>query len=116
MFAFKPLAAIAAATACISAQAQVPPPPADARSAADSPAAERPVNFKSTLRSYRGFADEPVGPWREANETVQRIGGWQAYGRESREALRAPAPPPQRPASPPSPSADGHDAHHGAPK
>ena len=32
-------------------------------------------------------ADKPV-PWRDANDTVSRIGGWRAYAREA----QAPAP------------------------
>lgn len=63
--------------------------------------------YVSPLRDYRAFADEPIASWREANETVRRIGGWQAYSRESYEALRKPAqqPPARR---------ELHDAHHGA--
>jgi hypothetical protein len=64
-------------------------------------------NYVSPLRDYRAFADEPVALWRDANETVRRIGGWQAYGREATQALREPAP--QAPAE-----RDSHDAHHGA--
>jgi hypothetical protein len=81
-----------------------------------APAPANDVAYRSALTGYRAYQDESVAPWAEANEQVRQIGGWQAYGRESREALRAPAPQSQRPAGPPSPSADGHDAHHGAPK
>lgn len=116
MSAFKTLAALAAATVCINAQAQGAAPQADVRRTAEPPVAERPVQFNSALRSYRGFADEPVGPWREANDTVRRIGGWQAYGRESRDALRAPTPQSPQSTGRSTPSPQGHDAHHGARK
>ncbi len=84
------------------------------QSSARAPAND--VAYRSALTGYRAYQDESVAPWPEANERVRQIGGWQAYGRESREALRAPASKPQRPTGPPSPSTDGHDAHHGAPK
>lgn len=63
-------------------------------------------SYVSPLRDYRAFADEPIASWREANETVRRVGGWQAYSRESYQALRRPAQ--QAPAQ-----RDSHDAHHG---
>jgi hypothetical protein len=88
---------------------------AEAR-APQSPALSNDVAYRSALSGYRAYQDESVAPWPEANERVRQIGGWQAYGHESREALRAPAPQPQHPAGPPSPSAGGHNAHHGAPK
>jgi hypothetical protein len=116
MSVIKPIAALAAAFACVAAQAQGPAQPSEVRRAASPPAADRPLRFSSTLRSYRGFIDEPIASWREANDTVLRIGGWQAYGRESREALRAPAPPAPRAAAPAAPAPDAHDAHHGARK
>lgn len=72
------------------------------------------VAYRSALTGYRAYQEESVEKWPEANERVRRIGGWQAYGRESRDALRAPPPQSPRPASPPSPSTPGHDAHHGA--
>lgn len=116
MSVIKLLAALAAAVSCVAAQAQAPAQPSDTRRAADAQAADRPIPFNSTLRSYRGFADEPVAPWREANDTVLRIGGWQAYGRESREALRAPSQTSPRPSGPAAPAPSTHDAHHGARK
>lgn len=113
MSAIKPLAVLAAALASFIAQAQAPAQPAEARRTTDRPPAEQTAPFQSTLRNYRSFADELVAAWREANDTVLRVGGWQAYGRESREALRVPAPPALRPTAP---VPGAHDAHHGARK
>jgi len=51
----------------------------------------------SALSDYRKLTEEPVISWREANETVNRIGGWRAYAREASEPERAPVgnqPPP----------------------
>ncbi|WP_394244887.1 hypothetical protein [Halopseudomonas laoshanensis] len=45
-----------------------------------------PVTYQSPLHSYRGFEHQAPGDWREANATVGRIGGWQAYAAEVWEA------------------------------
>ena len=76
-------AAIAIAASRRSAQdrpaAPTPPDPLDAQ------AAVPPLVHQSALAAYRRLADvEPV-PWRVANETVGRIGGWRAYAREAAE-------------------------------
>ncbi len=85
---------------CAGAFAQTRPAPASGEGAQAVP------RYVSPLRDYRAFAEESVASWREANETVRRIGGWQAYSREAYQALRKPAPraPDAR---------DSHDAHHG---
>ena len=44
---------------------------------------------RAALPDYRPYADEPVMSWRDANDTVGRIGGWKTYARE-----REPAPQP----------------------
>jgi len=45
----------------------------------------------SSFAAYRRHAEaEPIG-WREANDTVARIGGWRAYAREAAAASPAPA-------------------------
>lgn len=69
--------------------------------------------YESALSDYRAFADEAVVSWREANDTVRRIGGWQAYSREAFQALRKPAPE-ARPTPAAPAERDLHDAHHGA--
>lgn len=103
------LCAATLAVACAAAFAQGPTAvaPASVQRAGAAP------KYVSPLRDYRAFADEPVASWREANETVRRIGGWQAYSREAYQALRKPAPE-----ATPTPAApaerDSHDAHHGA--
>lgn len=47
--------------------------------------------FRSALDGYQPFKDEKRIPWKEANETVYRRGGWQAYAREASDsgAVRA---------------------------
>lgn len=39
--------------------------------------------YRSAFLGYRPFADQAVQPWRASNETVEKIGGWQAYAREA---------------------------------
>lgn len=52
----------------------------------------------SAFEAYRPFADEPLIPWRQANDQVGRIGGWRAYAREAQGEEAAPA---ARPAADP---------------
>jgi len=42
-----------------------------------------PLLHESAFTQYRRLTDVPVGSWRDANETVTRIGGWRAYAREA---------------------------------
>lgn len=68
----------------------------------DSSAVVPPLLFQSTLAGYQRHADQPLGSWREANETVNRIGGWRAYAREARQPNEpAPNNAPQKPANAP---------------
>ena len=39
--------------------------------------------YQSAFDGYRGFKDQKVLSWRESNDLVGRIGGWQAYAREA---------------------------------
>lgn len=71
---------------------------AEARPATDPGAATAPLVHRSALSSYRrsGGEDPPATAWREANDTVGRIGGWRAYAREAQADA-------------------GHAHHHAAP-
>jgi hypothetical protein len=90
------LLASLAVLASVPAMAQTPkarPDPADAR----APVA--PLTYKSSLAQYRKpDAEAPPLAWRDANDAVERIGGWRAY---AREAAAAPAAPASAPASAP---------------
>lgn len=81
------LPALCLAVLTVQAQAGGRPDPLD-------PAATVPaVLIVSTVpRDGRAPADKPVS-WREANDTVARIGGWRVYARESLSSDRAPAVP-----------------------
>jgi hypothetical protein len=63
--------------------------------------------YQSPLAEYRRFADQPVGSWRSANETVNRVGGWRVYAREAAEPPAAPASAPKQPAPSTAPAAHG---------
>lgn len=72
------LAALSA-VAALSAMAQPAPDPA-------APAPGRAPDvliYKSPFEGYRRYAEEPSIPWKEANDTVQRRGGWRAYAKEA---------------------------------
>lgn len=104
--------------------------PVPAASAASASAPVAPLVYRSMFDGYRPFSEPPVVSWREANDLVGRIGGWQAYARESQGGPAAdhdgmpmnpaapskPAPmPPAASASGPSPApastAGGHSGH-----
>lgn len=90
---------------------------------ADPGAATAALEHRSALSAYRrvGGEDPPPMAWRDANDTVARIGGWRAYAREaqgaaapaSAPAVAAPARVPSaRPAGDAAPPA-GHAGHKG---
>ncbi len=59
------------------------------KTAASAPAG--PHAYRSAFDGYRPFSDQALVSWREANDLVGRIGGWQAYAREG-QAERAASP------------------------
>ena len=64
----------------------------------DPQAAVPPARHRSAMADYRALAESPVGSWKQANERVNRIGGWRAYAREAA----------QQPASAPASAAHRH--------
>lgn len=86
--------ALAATPSVTSAERSPPARGADADPA--NPAAPVPaLRHDSVLASRRGVAAAPAAlPWRDANEQVNRIGGWRSYLRESAPAAPAAAPAP----------------------
>lgn len=70
--------------------------------------------YRSALEDYRPFADDSPVPWKQANDTVGRIGGWRAYAKEVHGApASAPAAPAKPPASAPAaaPARPAQPAH-----
>jgi len=41
------------------------------------------LEFDSVIGQYQAHKDQKVAPWRETNDTVEKIGGWQVYAREA---------------------------------
>jgi len=52
------------------------------------------LGYESSFARYRRLDDEKPASWRDANDTVTRIGGWRAYAREAQGSDPAPAPAP----------------------
>ena len=76
---------------CPSLQAQ-PAAKAGTPDPLDPNAAVPAVNHASPLARYKPAGDLILVPWKEANDTTARIGGWRAYAREADPP--APFPPP----------------------
>lgn len=79
---------VAAMSLAALAQAQ---PVRSAPDPLDPKAVVPPAQHRSPMASYRPLAEAPVGSWKEANERVNRIGGWRAYAREAAQPASAPA-------------------------
>ncbi len=71
--------AVFPALAALAVMAQ----PASAAAVAASAPAPATLTYKSALEGYKPFTDGKAITWKEANETVYRRGGWQAYAKEA---------------------------------
>lgn len=92
---------IACAASLMLSMAAVAAPgdPLDARAVVPAPV------HRSAFDAYRRHDDVQPQPWRQANDTVEHIGGWRSYLREgagSRPAAAASSP--AIPAAPPAPA------------
>ena len=85
-----------ALTAAAAPPGAPPPPPAPPPAPLDARSVVPPSVHSSALASFRRFVEVPVGSWREANETVTRIGGWRAYTREANQPEAPASSPGQR--------------------
>jgi hypothetical protein len=84
------------------------PDPLDAKAAVPA------VVYASSFAASKAAVDPPAPSWREANDTVARIGGWRAYAREAQQPDPAPSAPAAAPAKtdPKStPMPQGHGGH-----
>ena len=76
------LAVVAGLAVAATVHAQSAPKPANPDPL--NPGAAVPAAiYTSPLARYRPAGDVKVGSWREANDTVTRIGGWRVYAREA---------------------------------
>ncbi|NJD87937.1 MAG: hypothetical protein FIB05_07980 [Betaproteobacteria bacterium] len=69
-----------------------PPVGAAAKNPGDPGAQVPSLQYSSPFAGYRPFAAGAVGPWKDMNDEVARIGGWKAYAREAYEASKQAAP------------------------
>lgn len=91
-------------TLAASAQTPAAPPVRAAASAAAGASAAKPATapasaaaapvartqaaageYRSALEGYQPYSEEKIVPWREANDTVGKVGGWRAYAKEASE-------------------------------
>lgn len=101
------VAAVVIGVAAPTLMAQPMPAGAAAASApASTPASGR---YRSAFEGYKGFSEQPVGSWRQANDLVRQIGGWQAYAREGQ------GEPPASATSGAAVAQPGHAGHQGSP-
>ena len=52
---------------------------------------QAPAAYRSALEGYQPYSDEQTVDWKNANDTVGRIGGWREYAKEAQQ-LQTPAP------------------------
>ena len=45
----------------------------------------RPGEYRSALEGYQPHSENKTVPWKEANDTVGKVGGWRAYAKEAAE-------------------------------
>lgn len=41
------------------------------------------LKYTSVFSQYQGFKEQPVSPWRQTNDVVEKIGGWRVYAKEA---------------------------------
>lgn len=94
---------------------------------ADSNTVNPPTIYRSPFADYRAHGEDKNTPWKDANDTVGKIGGWRVYAREAADAMKAmkareavtpdvpkPAAPPPMPAKSPTAPASPTQSHkHG---
>lgn len=95
--------------------AQPAMPPISSSAASIAPvtapaAAAQTLPYKSVFERYRSFRDESVGSWRDANDTVTRVGGWREYLKEAQRPDATPQPTPS-PVPAPAASPQSHPGH-----
>lgn len=94
------------------AHAQGTPGRAERPDPLDAQARVPAVTHSSPLAAYRRLGDDRPVPWKEANGTVNRIGGWRAYAREAQQPEPAASAPAARGSTAPQPgSAPSHGGH-----
>ncbi|WP_068324032.1 hypothetical protein [Polynucleobacter yangtzensis] len=60
-------------------------------STASAFAVSQPLQYKSVFEGYQPYSEEEVISWKQANATVEKIGGWKAYAKEASQSDQLPA-------------------------
>lgn len=96
-------------TLLVAAQAQAQPTSTPRPDPLDPKAQVPSVRYESAFAQFRRGGDDKPMDWREANDTVARIGGWRVYAREAQQpdpaAAAKQAAPSAAPASTAAPAA-----------
>ena len=91
---FQPMAArclaVSSALLALGASAQAPTTPG-AGTAPQTRAT--PGQYRSALEGYQPYSESKMVPWKEANDTVGKVGGWRAYAKEAAEGQAADGKP-----------------------
>lgn len=69
------------------------------------------VGYTSALSGYRRLGDDKRVSWKDANDTVTRIGGWRVYTREAQMPDPAASSPTGSPPGPAPAQGIGHGHH-----
>lgn len=59
------------------------------------------LSYRSAFADYVAYNEQPVVSWVDANDKVDKIGGWRVYAKEARQPVAAPAPAPGGPGGKP---------------
>lgn len=70
--------------------------------------------YRSAFEGYQAYGEDKPLSWKEANDTVGKVGGWRAYAAEAQRAAEPPAPATGSGPSVTAPAANPH-AGHGKP-
>lgn len=90
-----------------------------ANNPADPKATVPQVNYVSPFQNYKSFGETKITPWKPANDLTEKIGGWRAYLKESRQpdvaepaaVMEKPAASPESAPMPKAPQPDPHSGH-----
>lgn len=108
----------AIAFAGLSAAAQTPTAaqaPAASATTGQGPGAAaqpEPGAYRSAFEGYQAYSDEKMTDWKQANDTVGKIGGWRAYAKEAAGGEQGQGQGTQQPAKPTG-GASGANPHGG---
>ena len=105
------LALAVAGSAAGLVHAQNAPGRAERSDPLDAKAPVPAATYASPLAGYRRLGDDKRVSWKDANETVNRIGGWRVYTREAQEPDAAGSAPAA--GAVPAPAAGAAPAHGG---